>query len=122
MMLALSLEPKLSATFIRYLLQRNIRDQQVLVDRLGASSEMRLPRILLLLANSDNEDAPDMLVSELSQTPLAEMVGTTRSRASLFMNGFRKLGVIGYAKGGNLHIHSSRLLGLLDGHLSRYSP
>src|SRR5271165_4987350 len=110
MMLAMRQEHKLSATFIRYLLKRNIRYEQDLVDQLCSSSEMRLARILLLMAHFDKERAASyMSVPKLSQRTLAEMVGTTRSRVSFFMNRFRKLGFIHYDIGDNLRVHSSLL-------------
>ncbi len=109
MMLAMSLEPKLSATFVKYLLKRNIRYQDDLVDQLFNSSEKRLARILLLMAQFGKEGVSEMSVPRLSQETLAEMVGTTRSRVSFFMNRFRKLGFINYDVGENLHVHSSLL-------------
>jgi CRP-like cAMP-binding protein len=109
MMLAMSLEPKLSATFLKYLLQRNIRYQEDLVDQLFNSSEKRLARVLLLMAHFGKEAVSDMMIPRLSQETLAEMVGTTRSRVSFFMNRFRKLGFINYDIGENLHVHSSLL-------------
>jgi CRP/FNR family cyclic AMP-dependent transcriptional regulator len=113
MLQAMSLEPKLSATFVKYLLKRNIRYQDDLVDQLFNSSEKRLARILLLMAHFGQEGiATDMLIPRLSQETLSEMVGTTRSRVSFFMNKFRKLGFIKYDNGENLLIHSS-LLGVV---------
>ncbi len=109
MMLAMSLEPKLSATFVKYLLKRNIRYQDDLVDQLFNSSEKRLARVLLLMAQFGKEGVSEMSVPRLSQETLAEMVGTTRSRVSFFMNRFRKLGFINYDVGENLHVHSSLL-------------
>ena len=111
MMLAMSLEPKLSAMFLRYLLKRNIRYQEDLVDQLFNSSEKRLARVLLLMAQFGKEGVSHMAVPRLSQETLAEMVGTTRSRVSFFMNRFRKLGFINYASGESdtLHVHSSLL-------------
>ena len=111
MMLAMSLEPKLSAMFLKYLLKRNIRYQDDLVDQLFNSSEKRLARVLLLMAQFGKEGVSDMTVPRLSQETLAEMVGTTRSRVSFFMNRFRKLGFINYASGDGdtLHVHSSLL-------------
>jgi CRP/FNR family cyclic AMP-dependent transcriptional regulator len=109
MMLTMSLEPKLSAMFLRYLLKRNIRYQDDLVDQLFNSSEKRLARVLLLMAHFGKEGVSDMSVPRLSQETLAEMVGTTRSRVSFFMNRFRKLGFINYDVGDNLHVHSSLL-------------
>ena len=109
MMLTMSLEPKLSAMFLKYLLKRNMRYQDDLVDQLFNSSEKRLARVLLLMAQFGKEGVSDMSVPRLSQETLAEMVGTTRSRVSFFMNRFRKLGFINYDTGDNLHVHSSLL-------------
>lgn len=109
MMLAMSREPKLSAMFVKYLLKRNIRYQDDLVDQLFNSSEKRLARVLLLMAHFGNEGVSKMSVPRLSQETLAEMVGTTRSRVSFFMNRFRKLGFINYDVGDNLHVHSTLL-------------
>jgi CRP/FNR family cyclic AMP-dependent transcriptional regulator len=109
MMRAMSLQPKLSAVFLKYLLKRNIRYQDDLVDQLFNSSEKRLARVLLLMAHFGEEGVSEMLVPRLSQETLAEMVGTTRSRVSFFMNRFRKLGFINYDLGNVLHVHSSLL-------------
>jgi CRP-like cAMP-binding protein len=109
MMLAMSREPKLSAMFVKYLLKRNIRYQDDLVDQLFNSSEKRLARVLLLMAHFDQEGVSEMSVPRLSQETLAEMVGTTRSRVSFFMNRFRKLGFINYDVGDHLRVHSSLL-------------
>jgi CRP-like cAMP-binding protein len=109
MMLAMGREPKLSAMFVKYLLKRNIRYQDDLVDQLFNSSEKRLARVLLLMAQFGKEGVTEMLVPRLSQETLAEMVGTTSSRVSFFMNRFRKLGFIHYDVGDNLRIHSSLL-------------
>jgi CRP-like cAMP-binding protein len=109
MMLAMSREPKLSAMFVKYLLKRNIRYQDDLVDQLFNSSEKRLARVLLLMARFDQEEVTEMSVPRLSQETLAEMVGTTRSRVSFFMNRFRKLGFINYDVGDSLRVHSSLL-------------
>ena len=110
-MRALSLQQKLSAMFLKYLLKRNIRYQDDLVDQLFNSSEKRLARVLLLMAQFGKEGVSQMSVPRLSQETLAEMVGTTRSRVSFFMNRFRKLGFIHYAGGaeGALQVHSSLL-------------
>ncbi len=105
---AMNLEPKLSAMFVKYLLKRNIRHQDDLVDQLFNSSEKRLARILLLLANFGKENKPEHVVAPLSQETLAEMVGTTRSRVNFFMNKFRRLGFIDY-NGGGLEVHASLL-------------
>ena len=109
MMLAMSREPKLSAMFLKYLLKRNMRYQDDLVDQLFNSSEKRLARVLLLMAHFGKEGVSEMSVPRLSQETLAEMVGTTRSRVSFFMNRFRKLGFINYDVGHNLRVHSSLL-------------
>jgi CRP/FNR family transcriptional regulator, cyclic AMP receptor protein len=109
MMLAMSLEPKLSALFLKYLLKRNIRYQEDLVDQLFNSSEKRLARVLLLMAHFGKEGVSERVIPKLNQETLAEMVGTTRSRVSFFMNRFRKLGFINYDVGDNLHVHSSLL-------------
>jgi CRP/FNR family cyclic AMP-dependent transcriptional regulator len=109
MMQAMSREPKLSALFMKCLLKRNIRYQDDLVDQLFNSSEKRLARVLLLMAHFGKEGVSEMSVPRLSQETLAEMVGTTRSRVSFFMNRFRKLGFIDYAVGDNLRVHSSLL-------------
>ena len=109
MMLAMSREPKLSAMFMKCLLKRNIRYQDDLVDQLFNSSEKRLARVLLLMAQFGKEGVSEMSVPRLSQETLAEMVGTTRSRVSFFMNRFRELGFINYDFGENLRVHSSLL-------------
>ncbi len=109
MIRAMNEEPKLSALFLKYLLKRNIRYQEDLVDQLFNSSEKRLARVLLLMAHFGKEAVSEMVVPRLSQETLAEMVGTTRSRVSFFMNRFRKLGFINYDVGDNLHVHSSLL-------------
>src|SRR6202022_1211027 len=109
MLKCLSIEPKLSAMFLKYLLKRNIRYQDDLVDQLFNSSEKRLARVLLLMAQFGKEGATQMPVPRVSQETLAEMVGTTRSRVSFFMNRFRKLGFINYDVGDILHVHSSLL-------------
>ena len=101
-------EHAFSDMFVAYLLTRNIRYEEDLVDQLFNSSEKRLARILLLLAKFGKEDAPEAVIPRISQETLAEMVGTTRSRVNLFMNKFRKLGFIDY-DGGGLEVHSSLL-------------
>jgi CRP/FNR family transcriptional regulator, cyclic AMP receptor protein len=93
--------------FVAYLLARNIRYEEDLVDQLFNSSEKRLARILLLLARFGKEGVPETVVPKISQEMLAEMIGTTRSRVSLFMNRFRKLGFVDY--NGGLQVHSSLL-------------
>ena len=101
-------EPAFSTLFIAYLLTRNIRIEEDLVDQLFNSSEKRLARVLLLLANFGKEGKPETVIPKVSQEMLAEMVGTTRSRVSFFMNKFRKLGLIDY-DGGGLRVHSAML-------------
>ncbi len=113
MVTALAAEPKLSSLFLKYMLKRNIRYQDDLVDQLFNSSEKRLARVLLLMAQFGKEGVSEMTVPRLSQETLAEMVGTTRSRVSFFMNQFRKLGFINYDLGDNLRVHSSLLNVLL---------
>jgi CRP/FNR family transcriptional regulator, cyclic AMP receptor protein len=105
----MTLQPKLSALFMKYLLKRNIRYQDDLVDQLFNSSEKRLARVLLLMAHFGTDGVSEMSIPRLSQETLAEMVGTTRSRVSFFMNRFRKLGFIKYNRGENLRVHSSLL-------------
>jgi CRP-like cAMP-binding protein len=100
-------EPRFSALFISYLLSRNIRIEEDLVDQLFNSSEKRLARLLLLLANFGKEGKPEAVIPKISQETLAEMIGTTRSRVNFFMNKFRKLGFIEY--NGGLNVHSSLL-------------
>src|SRR5579864_3676540 len=107
MMEALHREHELSDMFVAYLLGRNIRYEEDLVDQLFNSSEKRLARILLLLAHIGKEGTPETVVPKISQETLAEMIGTTRSRVSFFMNRFRKLGFIHY--NGGLQVHSSLL-------------
>lgn len=111
MMDALHREHAFSDMFVAYLLARNIRYEEDLVDHLFNSSEKRLARILLMLAHFGKEGIPETMVPKISQETLAEMVGTTRSRVSFFMNRFRKLGFIYYAGGaeGGLQVHSSLL-------------
>jgi CRP/FNR family transcriptional regulator, cyclic AMP receptor protein len=100
-------EPKFSEAFMAYLLARNARVEEDLVDQLFNSSEKRLARVLLLMANFGKEGRPEPVIMKLSQETLAEMVGTTRSRVSQFMNKFRKLGFIEY--NGTLEVHNSLL-------------
>jgi CRP-like cAMP-binding protein len=107
MMAALHREHELSDMFVAYLLARNIRYEEDLVDQLFNSSEKRLARILLLLARFGKEGRPETVVPKISQEALAEMIGSTRSRVSFFMNRFRKLGFIHY--NGGLQVHSSLL-------------
>jgi CRP/FNR family cyclic AMP-dependent transcriptional regulator len=100
-------EPEFSELFMAYLLTRNSRIEEDLIDQLFNSSEKRLARLLLLLANFGKEGTPEPIVGKFSQETLAEMIGTTRSRVSFFMNKFRKLGYIKY--NGKLEIHNSLL-------------
>jgi CRP-like cAMP-binding protein len=102
-------EQAFSDMFVAYLLTRNIRYEEDLVDQLFNSSEKRLARILLLLAHFGKEGKPEILIPKMSQETLAEMIGTTRSRVSFFMNRFRKLGFIDYHGGDDLQVHSSLL-------------
>ena len=104
---ALHREHEFSDLFVAYLLGRNIRYEADLVDQLFNSSEKRLARILLLLAHFGKEGKPETVIPKISQEMLAEMIGTTRSRVSFFMNRFRKLGFIHY--NGGLQVHSSLL-------------
>jgi CRP/FNR family transcriptional regulator, cyclic AMP receptor protein len=101
-------EPAFSEMFIAHLLARTIRVEEDLVDQLFNSSEKRLARMLLLLANFGKDGRPEPVIAKVSQETLAEMIGTTRSRVSHFMNKFRKLGFIHY-DGGGLEVHSSLL-------------
>jgi CRP-like cAMP-binding protein len=107
MMQALHRKHEFSDLFVAYLLARNIRYEEDLVDQLFNSSEKRLARVLLILAHFGKEGIPATVVPKISQETLAEMVGTTRSRVSFFMNRFRKLGLIHY--NGGLQVHSSLL-------------
>jgi CRP/FNR family transcriptional regulator, cyclic AMP receptor protein len=107
MMETLHREHELSDMFVAYLLARNIRYEADLVDQLFNSSEKRLARVLLMLAHFGKEGKPEAVVPKISQEMLAEMIGTTRSRVSFFMNRFRKLGFIHY--NGGLQVHSSLL-------------
>lgn len=108
MMLALHREQTFSDLFVAYLLARNIRYEEDLVDQLFNSSEKRLARILLLLAHFGKEGVPETVIPKISQETLADMIGTTRSRVSFFMNRFRKLGFLDYGESG-LQVHSSLL-------------
>lgn len=100
-------EPAFSELFVAHLLARSIRIEEDLVDQLFNSSEKRLARALLLLANFGKEGRPEPIIAKVSQETLAEMIGTTRSRVSFFMNKFRRLGFIAY--NGHLEVHSSLL-------------
>jgi CRP/FNR family transcriptional regulator, cyclic AMP receptor protein len=112
-------EPEFSERFMSHLLARNIRVEADLVDQLFNSSEKRLARLLLILAKFGKEGKPEPVIAKISQETLAEMVGTTRSRVNLFMNKFRKMGLIDY--NGHLEIHSSLLDVVLhdDPHINR---
>ncbi|MGC2774603.1 MAG: Crp/Fnr family transcriptional regulator [Bradyrhizobium sp.] len=107
-------EPAFSEMFIAHLLGRTIRVEADLVDQLFNSSEKRLARLLLLLANFGKEGKPEPIIAKISQETLAEMIGTTRSRVSFFMNKFRKLGFISY--NGSIAVHSSLLNVVLHDH------
>jgi CRP-like cAMP-binding protein len=107
MMTALHREQTFSGLFLEYLLLRNIRYEEDLVDQLFNSSEKRLARVLLMLARFGKEGSPEAVLPKVSQETLAEMIGTTRSRVNFFMNRFRKLGFIHY--NGGLQVHSSLL-------------
>jgi CRP/FNR family transcriptional regulator, cyclic AMP receptor protein len=99
-----------SDMFVAYLLTRNIRYEEDLVDQLFNSSEKRLARVLLLLAHFGKEGKPEVAIPKISQATLAEMVGTTRGRVNFFMNRFRKMGLIDYhARRDELRVHSSLL-------------
>lgn len=100
-------EPKFSEAFLAHLLARNARVEEDLVDQLFNSSEKRLARLLLLMANFGKEGRPEPVIMKISQEMLAEMIGTTRSRVSTFMNKFRELGFIHY--NGDLQVHNSLL-------------
>ena len=109
MMEVLHREHAFSDMFVAYLLTRNIRYEEDLVDQLFNSSEKRLARILLLLAHFGKDGKPETLIPKMSQETLAEMIGTTRSRVSFFMNRFRKLGFVDYTGASGLQVHSSLL-------------
>jgi CRP/FNR family cyclic AMP-dependent transcriptional regulator len=100
-------EPAFAELFIAHLLARNLRVEEDLVDQLFNSSEKRLARVLLLLANFGKEGRPETILAKISQGTLAEMIGTTRSRVSFFMNKFRELGLIDY--NGHIEVHCSLL-------------
>jgi CRP/FNR family cyclic AMP-dependent transcriptional regulator len=109
-------EPAFSKMFISHILARNARIEEDLVDQLFNSTEKRLARVLLLLANFGKEGRPEPIVAKISQETLAEMIGTTRSRVSHFMNKFRQMGFIDY--NGHLEVHSSLLSVVLNDHKS----
>ena len=104
-------EPAFSQMFVSHILERNARVEEDLVDQLFNSTEKRLARLLLLLANFGKEGRPEPILAKISQETLAEMIGTTRSRVSHFMNKFRELGFIDY--NGHLEVHNSLLSVLL---------
>jgi CRP/FNR family transcriptional regulator, cyclic AMP receptor protein len=107
MIRVLHAEHAFSDRFVSYMLTRNIRIEEDLVDQLFNSSEKRLARLLLMMANFGKEGRPETIIAKISQETLAEMVGTTRSRINVFMNKFRQLGFIEYD--GAIHVHSSLL-------------
>ena len=107
MIRALHAEPALSDRFITYMLQRNVRIEEDLIDQLFNSSEKRLARALLLLARYGKQDKPQRMLPKIPQETLAEMIGTTRSRVNFFMNKFKKMGFIKY--NGGLQINASLL-------------
>ena len=107
MLATIHAQPDFSELFMSYLLTRNSRIEEDLIDQLFNSSEKRLARLLLLLANFGKEGRPEPIVGKFSQEMLAEMIGTTRSRVSNFMNKFRDLGFISY--NGSIEVHSSLL-------------
>ena len=102
-------EPSFSEVFVAHLLSRSIRVEEDLVDQLFNSSEKRLARVLLLLAHFGKEGQPEPVIAKISQETLAEMIGTTRSRVSFFMNKFRRLGFVNYDHKDTLEVHSSLL-------------
>ena len=102
-------EHAFSDMFVAYLLARNVRYEADLVDQLFNSSEKRLARVLLLLAHFGKDGKQETVIPKISQETLAEMIGTTRSRVSFFMNRFRKLGFVEYGGGSGLQVHSSLL-------------
>jgi CRP/FNR family transcriptional regulator, cyclic AMP receptor protein len=111
MIALLHTEPKFSEMFMAYLLKRNSRVEEDLIDQLFNSSEKRLARLLLLLAHFGKDGSPQPINPSISQETLAEMIGTTRSRVSFFMNKFRKLGLISY--NGKIEVHNSLLSAVL---------
>lgn len=111
MLAALQNEPEFSQRFMSYLLSRNSRVEEDLIDQLFNSSERRLARLLLILAHVGEEGVPQPIDFAMSQETLADMVGTTRSRVSFFMNKFRKLGLISY--NGKIHVNNALLNAVL---------
>jgi len=120
MVRAMREEHGLSGLFLRYLLERSMRVQADLVDQLFNSSEKRLARILLLMAEFSKPGEPEQYIPKISQETLAEMIGTTRSRVSFFMNRFRKLGFIEY--NGRIKVHKSLLDVVLHEEFSERHP
>jgi CRP-like cAMP-binding protein len=119
MMRVLHQEHTFSDLFLKFLLARSMRTQADLVDQLFNSSEKRLARILLLMAEFGKPGEPEMLIPKISQETLAEMIGTTRSRVSFFMNRFRKLGFVEY--NGRIRVHKSLLNVILHDHLPEHN-
>jgi CRP/FNR family transcriptional regulator, cyclic AMP receptor protein len=117
MLAALRDEPEFSKMFMVYLLTRNSRVEEDLIDHLFNSSERRLARLLLLLANPGKSGGPNPITPSIGQGTIAEMIGTTRSRVSYFMNKFRKLGLIDY--NGHIEVHRSRLSAVLHQQLGQ---
>jgi CRP/FNR family transcriptional regulator, cyclic AMP receptor protein len=111
MLAALRREPKFAELFVTYLVTRSNRIEEDLIDQLFNSSEKRLARLLLLLANFGKDGDPIPIDASINQATLAEMIGTTRSRVSFFLNKFRKLGLISY--NGNIEVHRSLLNAVL---------
>jgi CRP/FNR family cyclic AMP-dependent transcriptional regulator len=111
MLAALRKEPRFSELFVTYLVTRSNRIEEDLIDQLFNSSEKRLARLLLLLANFGKNEKPTPIDPSINQATLAEMIGTTRSRTSFFLNKFRKLGFISY--NGNIEVHRSLLNAVL---------
>jgi len=113
-------EPTFSRMFVAHILTRNARVEEDLVDQLFNSTEKRLARVLLLMANFGKDGRPEPIIAKISQETLAEMIGTTRSRVSYFMNKFRQLGFINY--NGHLEVHSSLLSVVLSEHPNTVDP
>jgi CRP-like cAMP-binding protein len=120
MIRVMHVEHSLSDLFLKFLLERSMRVQADLVDQLFNSSEKRLARILLLMAEFGQPGEPEQYIPKISQETLAEMVGTTRSRVSFFMNRFRKLGFIEY--NGRIKVHKSLLNAVLLDQISERKP
>jgi CRP-like cAMP-binding protein len=113
-------ENSLSEKYMKFLLTRSMRTQADLVDQLFNSSEKRLARILLLLVEFSEPGKPDQFIPHITQETLAEMVGTTRSRVSFFMNRFRKLGLIEY--NGRIRVHKALINVILHDHFTEPKP